>query len=204
VDAGLNEWRARIQLNKKLAAIGKQQRRWAGSEQNWDYYQFTASPTCPPTTGIVIRGGRACFPSSDIGLNYYYNTATIDFTSGDASAGYAWPYTCLNSGWYVPIYIGLYYGSTAPDMLFYIFGAEYASYTGGGFVEYETAGEAEAAIYGSDPTKIQDHVRESTLPICRAVLRVSGAGVSKYMVMDAVNRGRSYLLGQFRDGRYEV
>jgi len=178
---------------------------------NWDYYQFLVRATCPPTASIFISQGRAAFTprSTSGGVHYFIKAATINITDEDAAVIF-WPYTCINAGWYVPIYVVLNWldidddvdesGFITPTLRF--FGAEYESYLGGGFVEYETSSAAEAAIDAQNPEAVQDHIGESGLPLCRLILRISTPGDNQFMEIDAVNRERSYLWGQFRNQRY--
>lgn len=200
-------------LDGRLNRLEKQQRQQAGAAQNWDAYQFTVSPTCPPSTSIHVRGGRMTWPPSwGEGVSYYLSDITLDLTDEDASADAQWPYTCQNAYWYVPIYVTIAWfaasariedtGYGEPRFRFY--GAEYYSFTGGGYAEYETSGEAEEAISGTNPDFIQDQLTEVGLPICRLILRNNGTtGLpSQFMPIDMVNRGRSYLWGKFLNGRY--
>lgn len=202
-----------IVLEGRLSRIEKKQAQRAGAAQNWDAYQFTAGAICPPTTSIYVRGGRMVWPASWAeGVSYYLSDETLDFTTPEASIAYQWPYSFTNANWYLPVYVviawlGAY--TTIEDTgygtpRFRLYGADYYSFYGGGFVEYETSGEAEDAIDGTNPDFYQDHICEVGLPICRVILRNNGTVGEPYQFMpvDAVNRGRSYLWGQFRNGRY--
>lgn len=205
--------RATKYLQEHVRQLEKNQRHQAGAAQNWDAYQFTATPTCPPSAAIFVRGGRMVWPASWAeGVSYYLSDTTLDFTSADASICCEWPYSFTTANWYLPIYVILSWqyayvniedtGYGTPS--FRLYGADYYSYSGGGFVEYETAEDAEAAIDGTNPDFYQDHMTEVGLPLCRVILRNSGVVDVPYQFMpvDMVNRGRSYLWGQFRNGRY--
>lgn len=208
----MSDWAQYQVLNKQLRKLEKKQRQQAGSAQNWDAYQFTVSPIAPPSTSIYIRGGRMTWPASwNEGVSYYLADKTLDLANTDASVGPEWPYSCNNANWYVPIYVCIswyfaysYIEDTGyGEQTYRLFGADYYGWAGGGFVEYETAAEAEAAIDGTNVDFIQDQMTETGLPICRLILRNDGTtGIpNRWMPIDAVNRGRSYLWGQFRNGR---
>lgn len=199
-------------LDGRIRRLEKQQEQQAGAAQNWDAYQYRVMPTCPPSTAVYVRGGRYCFNAQSQGFHRWVKDSQFDFVSDTDDVYAYWPYTCVNAGWYLPVYLGLcWYGDYdrytdgyTDNPQFALFGADYLSFTGGGFVEYETTGEAEAAIDATNADFIQDHIRETTIPLCRLVLRISAPGQNQFMPIDMVNRGRSYLWGQFRDGRYDA
>jgi hypothetical protein len=205
----MNRWGI---VEGQLRRLEKKQARRAGNAQNWDAYQFTATPTCPPSTALAVRGGRMVWPSSWAeGVSYYLADGTLDFATEDASTGPQWPYSFSNANWYLPVYVIItWYGAytTITDgygtMQFRLYGADYFSWSGGGFIEYETAAGAEDAINATNPNFYQDHLCEVGLPVCRVILRNNGITGEPYqfMFIDKVNRGRGYLWGQFRNGRY--
>jgi len=208
----LADFQAMAALDRQVRTLERQQQQRAGTAQNWDAYQFTVSPTCPPSTSVFFRGGRYSFTAHSTGYLRNIHNSTFDFVEDTDDVYRYWPYTCVNTDWYVPVYMGLcWYGDYdrytdgyTDNPQFALFGADYRSWTGGGFVEYETTGEAEEAINGVNPSFYQDHIREATIPLCRLVLRISAPGSNQFMSIDAVNRGQGYLWGQFRDGRYSL
>jgi len=209
MDAGVR-WTV---LEGRLSQLERNRRRSAGTPDNWDAYQFTAFPTCPPTAALYIRGGRMVWPASwGEGVSYYLSDATLDFTSEDASLDAQWPYSFTNANWYLPIYVTITWSGASATIdadgygtpRFRLYGADYYSYWGGGYTEYETSAEAEDAISGLDTSFYQDHLVEVGLPICRVVLRNNGVTGQPYQFLPVqkVNRGQSYLWGLFRNGRY--
>lgn len=207
MDERLLEYQQYVALDRQVRAMEQAQQQQAAAAQNWDAYQFTIAPTCPPSTSVWVRGGRRGTVAGSGGENTYTLTSSLSFgVDGRVYSG--WPYACVNAGWYVPVYLCLLSLATTTGYIetpwFTLFGANYVSYWGGGFAEYETTGEAEAAIDATNADFSQDHLNEVGTPLGRIILRVEGPGYCNFMRVDKVNRGRSYLWGQFRNGRYMV
>lgn len=199
-----------LALYREVQRLERQQKKLDSRMDNADAMQFTVHPTCPPSVGFYVHGGRiAMIPSWD-GVTYYLTSGTVDLQTHTESY---WDYVFTNANWYLPLYMTISWYYTAWDggyaevtdaVRFH--GAEPGpgfGYWGGGFVEYATAAEAEAAIDTDPPLPSTDYIIETGIPCCRLILRNNGNTTlpNQFQPVDAVNRGRSYLWGQYRDGR---
>jgi len=197
---------------EQVRRLERAQRQQAGAVQNADAYQFIVSPTCPPSTSIVYRGGLAWWSAAEFWpAGWYIPGYTVDLTdSAKVSvrinySGYT--YTFTNAYWYAPCVVILTNYATwpppeppatwptePPDTIFYLYGGIGAPY----FQEFETAAEAEDAcrLIRGDPVAYYGLVMASI------ILRNNGniADPNQWMPVDKINRGRSYLFGGRRYG----
>jgi len=196
--------------SERLGRLERSQRQRAGTVQNADNYQFTISPTCPPSTSIVFRGGLSWYPAWVVyPAGYYIPGYTIDLTDSDKVSvrpnytGYT--YTFTNPYWYAPCVVIIYvawpppvppatWPTEPPDSSLYLYGGIAAPY----FQEFETAAEAEDAcrMIRGDTASAYGIVAGSL------ILRNDGntTDPNQYQPVDRVNRGRSYLFGGKRYG----
>ena len=108
MDQRITEWSI---IDGNLRRLEKVQSQKAGAAQNWDNYQFLVSPTCPPSTSVIVRGGRYQFAASAGSYSRRIEASTFDFVTDTDDVYSYWPYTCVNANWYVPVYMGLcWYG----------------------------------------------------------------------------------------------
>jgi hypothetical protein len=204
----VDERLAEQSLRREVARLERQQAKLAARDDNADAMQFTVHATCPPSVGFYVHGGRMVMPPSWDSSCFFVNSGVVDLTTYDLDY---WPYTFTNANWYLPLYatIGWYYvawdqGYVDMQDTVRFHGATTGpgfGYSGGGFVEYETAAEAEQSLSGAD--YIQDYICETGEPLCKLILMNNGntAESNQFRPVDAVNRGRSYLFGLFRNGR---
>ena len=184
---------------EQVRRLERAQRQQAGAVQNADAYQFIVSPTCPPSTSVVFRGGLAwwaawnAYPSG-----YYIPGYTVDLTDSDK----AYPsYTFTNAFWYSPRLVVMRSSSfwpppeppatwptDAPDDTLYLYG------TG----EFATVADAEVACRNMRG----DTASQSGIVMGGLILRNNGntTDPNQYQPIDRVNRGRSYLFGGKRYG----
>lgn len=182
---------------------------------NADAMQFTVHPTCPPSVGLYVRGGRMALPPSMGACMFYVNDGHVDLQTHNQNY---WPYTFANPYWYLPLYVTITWYYTAwgdpyvnvsdPDVILLhgsIPGPGFG-YSGGGYEEFETAAEAEDAIDAQRDDVFQDYICELGEPVARLVLRNNGNVMlpSQFQPVDPINRGRSYIWGLFRDGRFKA
>ena len=182
-------------------------------------YDFMVTPTCPPSTSISIRSGKAWRNAAYwfvIGYNVEKPTVTIDITT-ERILKNDWP----NPG--IPLdlsFANAYYYKAMVlvynlDWIFYEqYGEEYVIdqckfYYLAADTEYATAGEAEAEIdlmlngglCGGE--REQGLYYEYAFPIWSIILCNTGVtGVEgQIQPIDQVNRGRSYLYRDLRPGK---
>jgi hypothetical protein len=197
-------------LARQIHRLERGQRRRAGAVQNADNYQFTISPTCPPSTSIIFRGGLWWYPSSAFfGYGWYVPSYTVDLTDIDkvgvrlGFSGYS--YTFTNADWYVPAFITLDpYGlrgyetwpDTVPDDALYLVGTITAAPY---MEEFATFREAEDALM---VTGVIQRASDFGLPTQGIILRNNGntTDPNQWMAVDKVNRGRSYLFWEMKAG----
>lgn len=174
-------------------------------------YNFLVRPTCPPSIGFHVTGGRIAMPPSWDACTFFVNAGTIDLQTHEESY---WDYVFTNANWYLPLYVTVawYYVGWGPSYIdmadaIRFHGAEPGpgfGYLGGGFVEFATAIEAEGAIdeQNSDYSK-QDYICETGEPIARLILRNNGNTMqpNQFMIVDGTNRGRSYIWGRYCNQR---
>ena len=204
----LAEWQEYLALDRQVRDLERQQRKAAGSAVNWDDYEFIACPTCPPSTSITIRGGWNWHPPVWGGYMNINPTMTFDLSD----TGITYPDVVIpNAYWYTPVGIGIYYGDFLDptnnieligdyygDELGGVYIGPVCGFAGGCLTMYETAGEAEAGL----DYCLQDAMAQSQLAICKLILRNNGntTGYNQWMPIDKVNRGRSYLWGNIKQG----
>lgn len=197
-------------LDGQIRRLERQKRQDAGAVQNADTYQFVVSPTCPPSTSIVFRGGLWWYPSYYFfSYGYYVPSYTVDLTDVDKVSvrlnysGYT--YTFTNAYWYVPCFITLDpYGlrgyetwpDTVPDDALYLAGTITSSPY---MEEFATYREAEDELMA---TGVIQSAENYGFPTCGAILRNNGniTDPNQWMPVDRVNRGRSYLYWDLRAG----
>ena len=185
-------------LDERLRNLERRERRYRRTEDFRGKYEFKVAPTCPPSTAIHIRGGRAWCPTDSWypGRGWTVPNLTVDFSeASDVWGGWAW----TNSGWYLGSIITLG-GGYNPDHVaagFEII-SEFVTWPAG--TERATAAEAEddcIDILWDSGNRPWDY----NLPLCALVWRnngVVGELFTGFMPIDAVNRGRSYI---FQDAR---
>lgn len=179
-------------LNNKISNLEKQQKQRGGAAQSWDWYENRVYPSIPPSTVINVRGGRMWVSPSFWAESWYNEDASFDLSN---TAECFPSYTFTNPNWYLPV------GVTKEDGYFddaglYLYGPDHPDSDGGGFVEYETATEAENAI----DSILNDGYGHGGNPICQLILRNNGnvSLPNQFMPIDQVNRGRSYFYGDIR------
>jgi len=191
---------------RRLEQVQQQQ---AGTVQNADNYQFTVHPTCPPSTSIVFRGGLCWYPPAFAPAHgwfvnsYAADLADTDIVTTNTSFIY-YSYTFTNAYWYAGCVLVLTYGlnpdtfglkpATLPDLSITLAGTN--SGLADGFEEYATAAEAEDALAAMSV----ERANSVGLPMTALVLRNNGntTDANQWMSIDRVNRGRSYLLWDYR------
>ena len=201
-------------LDGRIRRLEKQQQQQAGTVQNADDYQFTVSPTCPPSTRLTVRGGFTWWTAAEINpAGFYIPTYTVDIADPDKVSvsilpGYT--YTFTNAYWYAPCVLGLSsdvwpppeppetWSSTPPDNMLFLYGDVGDPY----HAEFETAAEAEAACQEIRA----DFAVAYGIVIAGLILRNNGntAEANQYQPVDMVNRGRSYLFGGRRSNSWKL
>ena len=156
----------------------------------WDYCRVW--PSCPPDTRIHVSAQRYVAPPSwGGGYTIYLDADAVDLTSYDSDLYPLYNYKFSNAYYYIGMFVAF---NWTQDYQFY--GANCTSWSGGGFVEYEKAYEAEASL----DAFCCSGITELGFPICRLILRNNGTvnEYGQFMPIDAVNRGRSYIWGEVR------
>jgi len=194
---------------EQLGRLERSQRRQAGGAQNWDAYQFKVSPTCPPSTSVYFRGGLCWFPSAFASAhgwfvnNYTVDLSDTDLTTTSTSLTYH-SYIFTNANWYAGCVVVLRFGlnpdtydlypSPLPDQSIVLAGT--LAGTADAIEEFATAAEAENALQ----TMSVERANSAGLPMAALVLRNNGntTDPNQWMAIDRVNRGRSYLLWDYR------
>lgn len=210
MDEGLAEYA----LAREVSRLEREQAKLDVREDYHEAGYFTVRPTCPPSAGFYVQGGRIAMVPSWDGVTYYLRGGLVDLETHQETY---WDHVFTNAGWYLPLYVTVNWLYTAWDSGYVdvtdavrFHGAEPGpgfGYSGGGFVEFETAAEAEDAIDAKDPRYlIQDHIVEEGIPIARIVLRNNGdtARPNQFLPVEMANRGQSYLWGKFYDGRMKL
>lgn len=201
-------------LDGRLRRLEKQQQRQAGTVRSADDYQFTVSPTCPPSTSITYHGGLAWWTVAEIyPAGFHIPGYTVDLTDPDkvsvrVTPGYT--YTFTNAYWYAPCVLGLAsdiwpppeppatWPTEPPDDILFLYGDVGAPY----LAEFETAAEAEVAC-----REIRaDFAVPYGIIIAGLILRNNGNTVepNQYQPVDMMNRGRSYLFGGRRSNSWKL
>lgn len=196
-------------VDGQIQRLERGQRQRVGVAQNWDSYQFTVSPTCPPSTSITFRGGLCYLPASiGLGFGWFVNSYTADLTDTDlvttsTSVTYH-SYTFTNANWYAGCVLVLRYGlnpdtfglkpAAVPDQSIILAGTNSGS--ADGFEEYATAPEAEDALTAMS----MERANSAGLPLAALILRNNGntTDPDQWVEIDRINRGRSYLLWDCR------
>lgn len=199
-------------IDGELQRLERTQRQQAKAVQNPDTYQFAVSPTCPPSTSIIFRGGLTWWgPWAFWPAGYYIPGYTVDLTDSDkvsVRVNYSnYTYTFTNPYWYAPclVIITSYatwpppeppetWPETAPDDILYLYGGIGSPY----LQEFETAAEAEDVCR----TIRGDTGSYYGIVAGGLILRNNGntTDPNQYEAVDPINRGRSYLFGGKRYG----
>jgi len=210
--SGLRDYQAYVQLDRQVRRLEQGQQRRAGSVQNRDTYQFRISPTCPPSTSIVLRGGLIWNTANWVeNWGWYIPSYTIDLTDTAKARWYnRTTYTFTNAGWYAPGSLvpraysaGLSakeeWPDTVPDNSLYMKG------TTGAFPrvqEFETAAEAEERLLEYEASWGEFWGPPTTGLIIRNNGNITES--EQYLPVDPVNRGRSYLFMNITPGWFTV
>ena len=190
-------------VSNQIKRLDKEQQRRAGSVQNRDMYEFTISPTCPPSTSIIFRGGliwRTAAGTNSYG--WYIPSYEVDLT--DPYITYS-SSVCPNAYWYYAVNIvpNTYYlpgltakeewPETAPERSIYF--REVSEWV-------ETAATAENNVLRNERSSGQFYGPCTT----SVILRNNGntVDINQYMPIDPVNRGRSYLFMNITPGWHTV
>lgn len=198
----------------RIRRLEREQTKKAGIIRNQDDYQFIISPTCPPSTNLVFRGGLAWWTAAELyPAGFYIPNYTIDITDPDKVSVRAFPgytYTFTNAYWYAPCVIGLAsdvwpppeppdtWPTEPPNDILFLYGDVASPY----LAEFETAVEAEdfcREIRG-------DIATQYGIIMSGLILRNNGNTIdpNQYQAIDAVNRGRSYLFGGRRSNSWKL
>ena len=182
---------------KRLERTNQQQ---AQRAEDWAWYQFRVSPTCPPSQRVYVRGGLLWNPYPGDYYAYQVPDATCDLCDAEQTfANYYtqdnWDYTntpyfvWTNAYYYKVFALLLRLHDFDPDNLTFIL-CELEDWT----AEYATAAEAEAAWSGT-LTDWQEAWYTDAHPLCGLILRNDGrTGTGCYFQpVDVVNRGGSYI-----------
>jgi len=202
VDAGLADFQQYAALDRQVRDLEKQQKKAAGSAQNWDSYEFRISPTCPPSTSIWFRSGSAWWNSNALFSRRHtvpsYRVDLADPDKASVRPGYnAYTTTFTQPHWYVSYVVVLSnYGldgretwpETVPNNAIYLISGYGSPY----YNEVETAAEAEYNLYTEVNMQVCDY---NGIAVGGVVLRNNGntGQPNEYMPIDRINRGRSYL-----------
>ena len=177
------------QLDMRLLRLERQVRRDEANPQLWPWDEFKVAPSCPPDTHIHVRGGWRWDVPTWGGEGIVTPDLSFDLTDTASYYGSSSLHTFTNPYWYIPVCVGI------RSELLMFFGEGYIDHFGGGFVEVETAAEAEENI-----SFVGDDVNEQTIPICILVLRNNGNVIDQcqYQFVDGVNQRRSYIYQEIR------
>jgi len=207
-------------LSRRTGQLQKQLDRGKTQNPIIQDYDFMVTPTCPPTTSISIRSGKAWRNAAYwfvIGYNVEKPTVTIDLTTEKIvkfdfpAAGIPLDLSFVNPYYYKSM--ALMYNL---DWIFYEqYGIDYVEdeckfHYLAADTEYATAGEAEAEIdlmlnggLANDPYAEQGLYYTYSFPIWSIILRNTGitGADGQIQPIDQVNRGRSYLYRDLRPGK---
>jgi len=205
---GLRDYQAYVQLDRQVRRLeqGQQQR---GGTVGTDAYAFNLSPTCPPSTSIMFRGGLAWWPAYSLYPGgFFIPSYEVDLTDPDKTSirhytTVSYSYTFVNPYWYAPCLVVItqsqwpppeVWPTIVPDFMIYLRGKSAAPY----FDEFETAAEAEIAVREI----VGERVAYYGIVAGGLILRNNGntTNSNQYMPIDVLNRGRSYLFGGKRYG----
>ena len=215
-------------IGRWLGAIGNDIGRGKSRTNVIQDYDFVVAPTCPPTTALYIRAGKA-WPNSNFHGVYEFNVEkpadTVDFAATTNVGYYDVPQpgvpldlSFASAGYYKAVVLCLNYwwiASEQYDDEDFDGGDDWKYYVLGGITEYATATDSEAAIdavlaggagevpgfAATDPeTKV---FAWCYFPLRAIVLRNDGTtGVpGAVQPIDLLNRGRSYLYRDVRPGK---
>lgn len=216
----LGDWRQYRSLDRQVRHLEKQQRRHAAYADNHDEDAFRLTPTCPPSTSVIFRGGWVWWkPGAAAAFGYYIPSYIVDLADPNKVnmvAGGATPYTYsfTNAYWYLPVIMMLANRCTScadtrplgpketwpteiPDQSIYLQG------TGddGFFLdEYDNTADAESALRTA--SRWRTVTNSYGLVVAGLILRNNGntSEPNQWMVIDGVNRRRSYLFQKMRTG----
>jgi hypothetical protein len=207
------------QISGRVTKLRKDLDKGKAQEEIIQDYDFMVSPTCPPSTSIYIREGKAWRNAAYwfvIGYRVQKPTVTIDLTTErivDNNAGAGGNLIDLNfeNPYHYKAFALVYNG----DWIFYEqYGIDHvldecAFYSYGGEAEHATAAEAEAEIdlilnggaVNSD--RGEGLYYEDAFPLWSLILRNNGTigTAGQIMPIDKLNRERSYLYRDLRPGK---
>jgi hypothetical protein len=174
--------------------LERQQRRHAAFENNADAYLYRVRPSCPPDTRIWVTmpAGALWSPpaGNSIAAGWFPEPAAFDLFGGVNVVNAI--YQFVNPHWYIACTaVPWDLWSDSPYVALFGPGTE-GGFTGGIETEYETAVEAEVALGAF----LTDGMTYMGPPACQLILRNDGNVNLPLQILpiDAVNRGRSYLL----------
>lgn len=176
-------------------------------------YDFRVSPTCPPSTSVVIRQGKAWLDMAWwLPQRYHVQRpeTVLDFTSDDIKTydNVALDLSFQNAGYYKAIAVLFSADWWLDNDYDHTF--DYAC----GETEHATAGDAEGEIdailhgravtnvdYPGDGLYIQD-----AFPLWSFILRNNGVVQTpgQILAVDVLNRGRSYMYRDLRPGKHYI
>lgn len=188
-----------------IQRLERQERKSRGQVRDVDYYDFLVSPTCPPSTSIYVRSGRSWNVPLAGGNMSYFPGYLYDLSDPDI-----WHYTgsrfeFATEYWYIPATLTLMEDSLGypggeglgQDGSLGLYGtdADVVWFTGGGLEQFETAGEAEAALEAWTTSMLGQEIQ---VVLCSIVFRNNGTLTLQDVTwpiqeIDRVNRGRSYI-----------
>jgi len=176
-----------------IAELARREQKRSTTEDFSGKYEFKVTATCPPTTAIHIRGGRAWAPTDDTypGRGWTVPSLTVDFADAEGVwGGYAW----TNAYYYAGSVVTLG-GGYNPDYV--ADGYEIISW----FTTWPTTTERATAAEAEDDCldilwDAGNRPWDGTIPLCFLIFRnngVLGEEFSGFQPIDAANRGRSYI-----------